>query len=190
MIPYALIVDEFLDKETFEKVQHFAVTADYERVKNPVDTINYPDVIVMQDDIGIGERLSRVMGSMVAIKLLVLRRSMRGTPCPEQAHSDISIADSTFSAILYLNKEEHCQGGTSLLRHIKSGSQNGHQEGWQQDKNKAVAWERMLHARMEPNRLFISPSELIHRSEPIGGFGDTAEDARIVLVCLFDLVRA
>ena len=99
MIPFALIVDEFFEEEIFSRIRQFALAADWSVEHNPVDNIDYPEVILLQDDVGMKERLQRIMGSHVAIKLMVLRRSRVGTPCPEQAHSDIRIADSTFSAI-------------------------------------------------------------------------------------------
>lgn len=191
MIPYAIIVDDFFPQKTFELLRQYVVsTEEWKTITNPKDGIAYPEVIYFDsspDTQYIAEMISRIMGSKVVLKMVVLRRSMAGVECPEQAHTDISIADSTFSAIIYLNDGKSCKGGTELLEHIETGAQNGHQKGWQDDKNRPDAWIVRLSAQMVPNRIFISPSELIHRSMPIGGFGKTPEDARVVMVVLFDL---
>lgn len=185
MTPYAILIDDFLDD--FAAVRRFADMAVFNAETNPVDGIHYPDVCLLEDQYNIAKKLGLILGGKATIRLLVMRRSMKGVQVPEQAHTDITVANSMYSMIIYLNREEHCVGGTTLLRHIPSGIEAGDDGNWQKDKNDMSKWEVLIRSKMRRNRAFIHPSHLIHRSEPVGGFGSTPKDARLVMVCLFDL---
>lgn len=187
MLPYGLIIDEFLSPADFMALRNFADVAAFTSIENPQDGIVYPEVLAIQDEIGIAHKLSLIMGSHVRLRLTVLRRSRADIPAPQQAHDDVAIHSSMYSMILYMNMPEDCRGGTSLLRHIPTGIEVGANSGWEQDQNIPDKWESVVMAPMRTNRCFIFPSCLIHRSEPVGGFGYTPKDARLVLACLFDL---
>ena len=191
MKPYALIVDDFLDQIDLEYVIDYCSTAVFGCTANPKQDIVYENTVEIEDSLSIAKKLSMIMGSEVKTSLLVLRRSSENTRCPQIAHDDVEVYGSQYSMILYLNKPEHCDGGTSLLRHRMTNETDGTKnEEWKNDRNDICAFDVELTCQMKTNRAFIFPSRMIHCSQPLGGFGTTPEDSRVVLVALFDLVRS
>lgn len=192
MSPYALIVDEFLDD--FAAFRKFALSHDFDAVQgNPTDGYAYPHTVMLLDDhYGVERKLALIVGAQITLRLLVLRLSPEGTIAPEQAHSDlyILIPPSQYSAILYVNAQTECRegAGTSFLRHRASHDQTGESpDHWKNDQNDADKWETVVRIPMEENRVVVFPSCLIHRSEPVGGFGADKTNARLVLVAMFDI---
>jgi hypothetical protein len=81
-------------------------------------------------------------------------------------------------------------GGTSFLSHRSLGIAY-HPElpeavaVVEADQNNAPAWKVREVAAMKPNRAVIFDAARLHRAEPVGGFGDTPENTRVVLTCFF-----
>lgn len=195
MRPYLLIVDDFL--ADYPAMRALADEAQYETLENPFDCHTYPGIYLLNgmpiyDEMQ--QKLSQIMGTPVELLTFFMRQSMDKAYCPEQAHTDTAM-EQQFSFVLYLNRPEHCQGGTSFLRHKESGWEQAcrNDEVWDNaayvhDGKKPDCFETVLLCPMRSNRLIIYPSYLIHRSEPIDGFGSTPEDARLVAVGFFNLV--
>lgn len=197
MIPYALIVDSFLPTESWQDLRGALLSQDFPDQPNPTDGYQYPFTLVLDDwaelKKDITEQLQGVMGSRVCLRLLVARISTEGTPCPEQAHSDMQIVEPSpqYTMVLYMNTQAQSMGGTSLLRHLTMNWQFDTLDPfieWRADQNIPEAWDKELMCKMQPNRAFIFASDSIHRSEPVGGFGKDKEEGRLVVVALFDLV--
>lgn len=188
---YATIVDDFVFD--YLSLRRYADSAIYEDVVNPADGVVYPGICtqIPKDVISdITYRLGGVLGSGISVKTIFMRQSKEGVPVPHQAHNDLAMG--RFSLMLYLNREEHCQGGTELVRHAETGlaEQPATEEGvevWRRDANTPQAWARIALCEMRPNRAFIFDAALMHRALPIAGFGTTNEDARLVLTCFFDI---
>ena len=95
--------------------------------------------------------------------------------------------------MLYLNREEDCQGGTSFVQHIDTGVAfaPARAEGilalMIHDQNNDYAWRAYKTIKMASNRGLIFDASAFHRAEPVGGFGTNNKDARVVLTCFFDL---
>lgn len=197
MIPYVLIVDDFLPE--FVAVRRFIEQgAKFVDQHNPVDGLTYPGICEVDIGSGIGplvaQRLASIMGSRVALKTLVLRLSLKGAPQPYHAHSD-AFMGGQYTAVCYLNYLEQCRGGTQFLRHKRTGiefvADSGPlHEDLMRDADDPNAWDVVLDIPMQPNRIVIFPSYVIHRAEPAEGFGTDANDGRVVMVAVFDLVRA
>jgi hypothetical protein len=191
MRPYCLIVDDFFPN--FEAVRKMVCELEYTEQANPDDGLQYPSSHVFNDpelSEAIGNRLGAILGRRKAnIRLLVARMSKAGAPCPEQAHTDEAIINPPplYTAVIYCNTLEQCRGGTSLLAHAETGRHVGIGEQEKRDQNDASKWNMVMQCPMYPNRAAIFPSPIIHRSEPVGGFGSDATDARVVIVALFDL---
>jgi hypothetical protein len=122
-----------------------------------------------------------------------MRLSPDGVHVPHPVHTDISMGK--YSLMLYLNRAEHCRGGTSILKHIESGmvrTPRTEEEFalWQRDMRNPEAWSYVDAAEMAPNRAFIFDADMYHRAEPEGGFGKDATDGRLVLTMFFDPVTA
>ena len=186
-----VIIENFLDD--FDSFREHCDEIDYAGQTNPADGVFYPDVSVDIPDKVREEILSKLASlfkSEIKVNLMFLRLSKKGTPCPHQAHTDSAQAGYTF--MLYLNREQDCVGGTSLVTHkdtdlYKEPTNSTEWEIWNKDKNNPDEWLIYDMADMRPNRACIFPSALMHRAEPVGGFGDTTKDGRLVLTCFFDV---
>lgn len=180
------IIDDFLDD--FVGARAFADTAEYEDFTN-VDGVTYPHICLDLPDEILGEMLAfmRVWLGRPPVKpLMFLRGSPEGVDAPHQAHSDDLMGD--WSLMVYMNRPEHCRGGTALVRHRETGiaeTDLSFGEAWMRDTNDPEAWEVTHLAEMKPNRAFVFPARLMHCAQPLGGFGSTPEDMRLVLTGFF-----
>lgn len=192
------IIDNFLESYPTLKAHSFACK--FEDIQNPVDGVIYPLICrdipeVVQSEIY--ARLSAAQGREIENPTIFMRMSTEGVSVPHIAHNDISMGKH--SLMLYLNDGV---GGTSFLRHKETGMcyqpelqvlRNIARHDYSQDliriaerdQNDVDAWEVMLTAPMAQNRAFVFDAGYFHRAEPIGGFGSTQQDARIVLTVFF-----
>lgn len=187
MTPHSIIIDDFLSD--FEGWREWADTAKYQPIENPVDGVVYPGICTAIPSFGTQQRLSLVMGANVKLRTLFMRLSLDGVDVPHQAHTDAVMGE--YSLMLYLNRAEHCRGGTSLVRHVSgmdSHPTTPEQVAmWERDTNAPGKWSIYSMAEMKPNRAFIFRSDLFHRAEPVGGFGTDSTNGRLVLTAFFDL---
>lgn len=187
---HSIIIDDFLDKgEDFRK---YAINQSYDGVTSPWDNIKYPDI-----SIKVPENIQReikyiiedMTGAYVHVQSIFMRMSKEGVQAPHQAHTDKIMGDYTF--LLYLNKDEDCIGGTDILEHIDGMKVHPTTKEeialWEKDTNIPEKWVKTGFCPMKFNRAFILRSDLFHRSQPLGGFGTTAENSRLVLVMFFNL---
>lgn len=186
------VIDNFLPR--WHEVRSFADSASYKDVINPVDSVVYPGICT---DVSTSvkhelvNRLSAVHGQSVALRTVFFRLSLKGNVAPHQAHTDSTMGQ--FSMMLYMNHDKDAQGGTSLIRHKATGitSDEGLSEFgqriWLRDTNKYDAWTIYKTVQMRPNRAFIFDSRLMHRAEPVQGFGYNNKSGRLVLTAFYDL---
>lgn len=117
-----------------------------------------------------------------------LRASPQGIHTAYRAHSD-AFMGCDYSLVLYLNATEHCQGGTSFLRHRHSDEYRNYGKNedaiWWPDRSDESKWENTRMVEMRPNRGIIFDSSLIHQSEPCGGFGENRGNSRTVIIAFF-----
>lgn len=190
----AIIVDDFF--ADFDAVRRWADCAKFEDVTSPVDGVVYPDLCGAIPPWILSEMLagaSDLLGWMPVCRTIFARLSVVGRVAPHQAHTDASMGQ--YSMMVYLNRPEHCAGGTSILRHIETGAERNPTDAegeaiWKRDTNVPDAWERTVMCGMKPNRALIFQADLYHRAEPIGGFGSNSKDGRTVLIMFFDKGRA
>jgi len=183
-------IDSFLDD--FVTFRKHCDTLSYEGEMNPVDGIFYPGVninIPEQIKQFIIDKLELHFGRPITPRAMFLRLTTLGADAPHQAHTDLAM--SKLGMMLYMNRLEDCLGGTSFVIHKKTGLKenpiNKKQEDvWREDTNNPDAWSILDMCSMVPNRAMIFDSSKMHRAEPIGGFGEGAEDGRLVLVFFFD----
>lgn len=192
MRPQALIIDDFFDD--FPRVREWADGATYGDVVNPVDKVVYPGIchdIPEHISEEVSGKVEHSMDFLIVPRTMFLRLSTLGSKAPHQAHTDVTMGQ--YSLMVYLNRAEHCAGGTALLRNRETGEETNPvdaygEQVWRRDTNNPAAWEKTLMCAMKPNRAFIFPAELYHRAEPIGGFGKTPKDGRLVLTLFFDRI--
>lgn len=184
---HSLIVDDFLDD--FAGWRAWADTLDYVSIENPADSVSYPGIFKEMPTWGLTKRLSAVMRAEVRLKALFMRLSLKGVPVPHQAHNDAVMGD--YSLMIYMNRREHCSGGTELVRHAEGmdGVPRNAIElnTWQNDTNRSEMWTAYSQCEMRPNRAFIFDASLMHRAIPIGGFGTDATNGRLVMTAFFNL---
>lgn len=187
----AVIADNFLDD--FDTFRRYVDKCEFSGEVNPLDGVLYPGISTAIPDHIRAEiiyKLSRAMGCGISAGQMFMRLSVAGTDAPHQAHNDLAMGQMT--AILYLNRVEHCQGGTELVRHKDLGMEDGPLTDdlvarWQDDHSNPDAWDVVELAEMYPNRIVVFESKKMHRAAPIGGFGSGPEDGRLILGFFFTL---
>lgn len=174
------IMDDFLPKDLFNMLREHCDNISYDGVVNPVDGVLYPGISV-----DIPAQVREFFGEP---KFLFMRLSLAGIAVPHQAHTDTLMGE--LSMMFYLNRLEHCRGGTSLVRHklsdmITDPKDKLEEELWQQDTNNPNEWEIYEMAEMLPNRAVMFPAKCMHRAEPLGGFGNNAKNGRLVMTAFY-----
>jgi hypothetical protein len=177
---HSMVIDDFLPD--FTGWRAWADTCSFRDEVNPADGVSYPAICRDVPTYGTQQRLAAIMGRPVNLHALFLRLSLAGVPVPHQAHHDQAMGD--FSLMLYLNRPEHCQGGTALLEHADGEPD---EPTWRRDTNTPDKWRVLSLCQMRANSAFIFRSNLWHRAEPIGGFGDSTANGRLVMTGFFSL---
>lgn len=172
--------NDFLPERLFNRLRKHCDSASFAGVRNPVDGVIYPNICT-----DIPEEVFEYLG---APKTVFMRLSLSGVVAPHQAHTDTLMGAK--SLMLYLTRKEYCQGGTSFVEHIETGMRSDPQDAvelaiWQRDTNTPQAWGVYALAKMVTNRAIIFDASLMHRAEPIGGFGTDAADGRLVLTAFY-----
>lgn len=175
---HSLIVDDWL--YDFNGWRSWADTLKYEDAVNPADGVVYPGIYRNIPTWGTHQRLAAFFGQ-VRINAIFLRLSLEGVTVPHQAHNDALMGK--YSLMVYMNRAEHCRGGTSLIEHVDGDVD---QTKWERDTNIPHQWRVKSLCEMQPNRAFIFRADLMHRAEPIDGFGSDATNGRLVLTAFFD----
>lgn len=174
------IIDDWLPQDIFDLLRHHCDHIPFDGVENPVDEVFYPGVSV-----DIPQSVLQFFGRP---KFIFMRLSLAGVPTPHQAHTDMLMGDR--SLMFYLTRAEHAQGGTSLVRHKTTGMYSNptsklEEDYWKRDTNNPHAWEIYEMADMVPNRAVMFDAKLMHRAEPIGGFGTDSKNGRLVLTAFY-----
>lgn len=184
----------FFKKEDFTKLNEHARSLDYTGQVNPVDGVEYPGISTDVPEWAqewIRLKLNNITGRRLKINTCFFRLTTEDTPtAPHQAHTDTSMGQWTF--ILYMQTGPNDECGTSLVRHKTMGGLHqdpwtgAEWEVWERDCNTPDAWTIHQFFVMRENKAVIYPSKMMHRAEPIGGFGKGIEDGRLVLTAFLD----
>lgn len=186
---HSLIIDDFF--EDGREVRDEALKLSYEGVTSPFDGVFYPNISLKVPGPILDEMLNKLSTIIEPVKRSTnfIRLSTEGTMAPHQAHTDKIMGK--YTALIYLNEIFPKDSGTTILEH-SSGLMASHpktkteEEIWARDTNDSQMWKIVGNCPMKFNRLFVIDSELFHRSEPVGGFGSTIEDGRLVLISFFN----
>lgn len=186
------VIDNFLPN--WSELRAYCDSASYDDIVNPVDGVTYPGICVdvpTEVKHELSKRLAVVHGNNVELRTVFFRLSPKGTVAPHQAHTDSTMGQ--YSMMLYMNHDRDAEGGTSLVRHKATGitsdenlSEFG-QRIWLRDTNDYDKWSIYKLVGMRPNRAFVFDSRLMHRAEPVQGFGFSKKNARLVLTAFYDL---
>ena len=185
------VIDEFLSD--YEWFRAYLDLLDYQGQINPVDGVEYPGINVQIPPgicADVVNKLQLAVGKRISKTTLFLRLTVEGVPVPHQAHNDATMGD--YGMILYLSRPEHCDGGTSFVKHVEHGMEYGptnekEQIVWAQDTNDYDKWDITEMVDMKTNRAFVFDANRMHRPEPPNGFGGGPQDGRLVMVCFFEV---
>ncbi len=189
------VIDNFLGPASFGFLREMLDNETFEGVVNPVDGVFYPGILASPGfeplEGMVAKRIKHLHKRELDFHSLFFRLSPEGTVAPQQVHTDVDMGDYTF--LLYMNRLEDCQGGTSVLTH-KYGLMSHPQSPEElamciRDQNNPSMWDTVNAIGMVPNRAAILSSDYFHRSEPVGGFGRGAKDGRLVMVAFYSEVN-
>lgn len=187
---HSMTIDNFL--ADFDGARTWADEAHYGLIVNPIDGVVYPGINTdipqnLRDEVQF--KLQLALGGSAKINMIFTRLSLQGVEVPHQAHNDAT--HGMMSLMVYLNRPEHCKGGTEFVTmsgDMEYGPADDYElEKWRMWTNEPPLWDRSGICNMKPNRAFIFDSRLMHRALPIGGFGDSPANGRLVLTAFFDL---
>lgn len=186
-----MVINNFLPKDILKKLLSYVKAAEFSDVKNDADGVVYPLICRdIPEDVSraVYDGISNAFGVGPVNPAIFMRMSPKGVPVTNIAHTDNSMGN--YSLMLYLNNDEDAQGGTALLTHNETGATHitSNQEllaKAQRDANDVDAWSVRELFEMKQNRAVIFDAHLFHRAEPLGGFGNTKENSRVVLTVFF-----
>lgn len=188
---FKVVFHNFFDD--FESVREFADKAKFKDTKSHYDNAVYPNICDEIPDHIKKEMLNKIQG-FFGVKpkneKIFMRLSLPGDKPPHAAHNDSIMGQYTF--MLYLNRPEHCKGGTSFVKHQDLDMRFGvkTQEGvkvWERDTNKREKWQILDSIAMETNKALLFNSNLMHWAESPYAFGQSQLDGRLMLIGFFDL---
>jgi hypothetical protein len=180
-----ITIDNYL--QSYDKLKQYSKTAEFKDIQNPFDGVIYPLIcadIPEEVKTEIFTELSLFLGRPIKNQTLFMRMSPKNKKQPHKFHNDISMGK--FSFMLYMQTVDGA--GTGLARHETGMIRPENQQQEQiaiRDTNANEKWEVYKVVEMVENRAAIFDASLFHVALPIGGFGESQEDARIVLTCFF-----
>lgn len=190
-LPY-LEISNFLSD--FDSARNYFDSIPYEGVTNPADGVYYPGVSTeIPSNIAseVIDKTSSIIGREVLPRTIFVRLSTEGVEAPHQAHTDSVMGQ--YSLMCYLNRSNDCRGGTAFVKSVHGLYSDPEAvedfEFWKENHSNPDLWVAWARCDMEENKACIFPANLMHRAEPIGGFGKTAKDGRLVLTMFFDVVN-
>jgi hypothetical protein len=172
------ILDNFI--ESYDWFRSFLDTADFQDVENRMDGFSYPGICQGAPMECIQYSIYKAIGH-ANLKHGAIRMSLANAKQPYEVHAD-DFMGAQYTILVYLNRPEHCRGGTSFHRHKATGYEYSTQgDEWKADESNRDAWEQTFLCPMKSNRALIFDSRLLHRQDPMG-FGTDAHNGRMVFV--------
>ncbi len=201
MLTTSLIVDDFFDDPL--AIRQTMLNMDY---PEPRQDAYYPgrDSAQQLKLPGIDQLISNLTGEKVVESTLQSHCHARISLAADDlgrkytVHIDPGVV---WSAIIYMNPPEQCQGGTEFFRHkatnmerapvyphelAEMGVQNYYEGGGriiEHDSNDMTKWEKTMTIPMRFNRLILLRPWYFHTSGI--SFGDTRETGRLVFLMFF-----
>lgn len=186
-----IIVDDFFPYP--HAVRNNIVMFPFTDYTSAVDGVTYPGISQH-----IPEWIKNItiahVGAVMGIPLIASTMFARLTTsavaeAPHKIHSDRVMGD--FAAHIYLSVAWPSSSGTSFWTHRSQGEYHTEKTNPKiidEDSNVLTQWERNYMIAGKFNRLLIHDANLWHCAEPVGGWGSTPEDGRLVLTTFFKKV--
>lgn len=198
MVPWLFVIDDFL--QNAEAVRQEALTLTY-AVRGHYPGLNSTQKIRI-------EGLEQVISALV-------HQPVHAPWTPDFSHRNcrlslasdndkparIHIDPSNWTGVLYLSRDEDCQGGTELYRHIPTNTDrvpmdvqslqgvgydsygDVEEEILKKDAFDRSKWEQTVVVPARFNRLVLIQPHYWHTAGP--GFGDSVENGRLVYLMFF-----
>ena len=162
--------------DEFEDFRDSAISLDYSGTLNPVDGVVYPGIALLNVEWHwkLREKLRELYGSPIDGFRAFMRFTGDNTPkAPNGAHHDATMGD--YGMALYMNTG---LGGTAIVEHKESDQW----QDWARDSNEYDAWRITSMARCIADNAFVYEADVLHRAEPIEGWGTHPANGRLVCV--------
>jgi hypothetical protein len=145
------------------------------------------------------DRIAAAVGSPITPRLSCFRLNLAGEFPHSWVHSDDICAE--YASVLYLNLPEQCAGGTAFWRHSALGmdrlltreelaARGMNPDHFYQLMNREWRdlkfWEQADFVPMRFGRFVTYPTCLFHSRYPFEGFGNGADNGRLIWVCFYD----
>ena len=201
MLTTLLIVDDFLNNAN--ELRQQAIDLVYPEQEGAFPGRNSAERININ---GLDEAVSRLVGEpLLPVSPLLSHAKCRLTLASDTGRAKVHIDNSHWSGILYLSRDEDCQGGTDFFRHIRTNSDRApvyaeefaargyasfdemHADIVERDSHDDSKWELTTHIPMRFNRLVLLRPWLWHTAGP--GFGDQPDNGRLVYLMFFQSAR-
>lgn len=167
------------------------IGGDFGDFVSPWDSVKYPGINkglpgwMMERVV---ERLEEVTAERVEPTAIFARVTSAATGnAPHRIHCDQVMGQ--YSAHVYLSKQWPDYAGTAFWNHKTEGQMLTDDTDVAQvmaDSHLSDAWEKSFTCQGKFNRLLIHDSRLWHSAEPVGGWGDSPANGRVVLTCFFN----
>jgi len=201
MLTTLLIIDDFLDNA--DDLREGALRLTYPEQQGAFPGRNSLERLNIE---GLDQAVSQLVGEpLKPISPLESHGKCRLTLARDKGRAKVHIDNSHWSGILYLSRDEDSSGGTDFFRHIRTNSDRApvyqeefaaagyssfdemHADIIEKDSVDDSKWERTTHVPMRFNRLVLLRPWLWHTAGP--GFGDRAENGRLVYLMFFQSAR-
>ena len=178
-----IVIDDLLSD--FKELKDYACNAEFKVEQNDADGAYYPAIhldIPQKFKDSFIAKIEEVKGFKIKPKMIFLRANAEGQKEPYQAHNDLNMSD--YTCILYMTEV----GGTAFVEHINTGVNKNDESfynTWIKDCNNYDAWKINDYCNMQENRALFFNAEMMHRGEPVEGYGN-GKDTRMIMVCFYD----
>lgn len=190
MYPAIATFDKFF--ENIEQVSNDILSGEFKDIQNPLDGVTYPSINEDIPSYIFAElliKLSQALNEDIVPVVMFARATTKNTPeAPHKIHSDKIMAQ--YSAHVYLSKEWPDGSGTSFWAHKTEGGvhlDSTDAETIKKDQNSQDNWTWQFTCQGFQNRILIHNACFFHRADPVGGWGETPKDGRVVLTLFFNI---
>lgn len=126
-----------------------------------------------------------LLGRDIEPRTVFCRATYGGMVASNKIHSDLIMG--TYAAHVYLSPEWPTGAGTSFFANKKLGMRHRSDVPPERVRpNHPEDWERYCSVQAKLNRLLVHRGDAWHLAEPVGGWGSSPADGRLVITMFFD----